>query len=152
MRFILIVLVMLLSLQTVAAEQTWPYVHNEDEMGRLVKQFVAQQDKIANEQELTLLADLLHDSFRYYHPHFSINYPKSKWLDAMRLKFKHKPQTRFVNTQIITVNYALNAAYVQQQSEWEQEVNGKWFARNTTKIVSLFEFKDGKISAIREYW
>lgn len=151
MRSFLAILIMFLSMQ-VTAEQTWPYVHNEDEMGSLVKQFVAQQDKIANEQELKILAGLLHESFRYYHPHFSINYSKDKWLDAMRLKFKHKPQTRFVNTQIITVNYALNAAYVQQQSDWEQEVNGKWFARNTSKIVSLFEFKDGKISAIREYW
>ena len=123
----------------------------KSEMEKLVRLFIQSQDALQTHDDIVSLSKVLHDDFEYNHAHYAIRLSKKTWQDTL-LEQVNTRQTRDTYTQINHISYAYNAAFVQQSSKWQQRVNNQWYQRQSNTISTLFEFKEGKISAIREYW
>lgn len=126
-------------------------VASKQEMHDTISAYLKLSDKITQDADIKRLAQITTDDFEYYQPSFDIHFSKEQWLRALKDRLSNE-QTRNITTQITAVEFALNVAFVKQQSQWEQNVNGKWYGRSSNDLVTLFEFSNGKISAVREYW
>ncbi|MEC8328459.1 MAG: hypothetical protein VX100_20550 [Pseudomonadota bacterium] len=124
---------------------------SEKDMRAQVTQFIKLNDSIDKQSTIVSLSQLTATQFEYYQPSFQIHLDKEQWVNALNERMK-QTRTRNVKTEITHIEFALNAAFVKQKSTWQQRVNGKWYARSSDNIVSLFEFSNGKITAVREYW
>ncbi|KPV97114.1 hypothetical protein AN214_01131 [Pseudoalteromonas sp. P1-9] len=124
---------------------------SEDMMRAQITQFITLNDSIDKQSTIVSLSQLTATQFEYYQPSFQIHLDKEQWMSALNERVK-QTRTRNVKTQITHIEFALNAAFVKQKSSWQQRVNGKWYTRSSNNIVSLFEFSNGKIIAVREYW
>jgi len=124
---------------------------SEQAMSENLVSFMKFNDTLQSESDINRLSALATDDFQYYQPSFNIHLSKEQWLMALKERLAVN-QTRNVKTDIVQTEFALNVAFVRQSSRWEQQINGKWYARSSDNLTTLFEFSNGKISAVREYW
>lgn len=124
---------------------------SEQVMSENLVSFIKFNDTLQSESDINRLSALTTDDFQYYQPSFNIHLSKEQWLMALKERLAVN-QTRNVKTDIVQTEFALNVAFVRQSSRWEQQINGKWYARSSDNLTTLFEFSNGKISAVREYW
>lgn len=147
LRRFLLLCCLFLNLSTYAYERA----ASEQVMSENLVSFIKFNDTLQSESDINRLSALTTDDFQYYQPSFNIHLSKEQWLMALKERLSAK-QTRSVKTDIVQTEFALNVAFVRQSSRWEQQINGKWYARSSDNLTTLFEFSNGKISAVREYW
>ncbi|QBY04357.1 nuclear transport factor 2 family protein [Thalassotalea sp. HSM 43] len=115
-----------------------------------VEQFVSLSDatkvKGASQADIDAVAALLTDDMRYQHPNYGADLSKADFIAGL-VNYMGMADSLTSNiTNKIVGDNAITIAFVSTTvMDGKQEVDGK-------PLMRLFEFKDGKISLIREYW
>ena len=118
----------------------------------IVKQYYKALESVrqetSSETDVEKLISLLSDDFRYEHPNFGANGDKKEMRDGLIYVLGKQR-----NSSIKIENYieGLNAVFVKVESGAEVKKGGKWEVSSGPE-TALFEFKDGKVSRIHEYW
>lgn len=122
------------------------FASNDD----LVAEFISFSDKTkmkgAAKNDIENVAKLLADDMRYQHPNYKANLTKQEFIQGLT---NYMGVVDSVSTEIITKIEGLNAITISYVSTTKlngvSEVDEK-------PLMRLFEFQNGKITLIKEYW
>lgn len=121
------------------------------QMQQQIERFIKLHDSLSSDTAIKELTEQVSSQFVYYHTHYNIELNKTAWLKALKIR-KESTKTKNINTEVKSIQFGYNVAFVRQISRWQQRVGNKWYQRESDNITTVFEFNKGKISAVREYW
>ncbi len=116
----------------------------------LAEKFITVSDatkvKGATAKEIKLVADLLTDDMRYQHPKYQVDVSKQAFIAGLKHWMGSAEQLNSTIKNSIVGDNAVVISYISKSKR-----AGK-IEIDETPLMRLFEFKDGKISLVREYW
>lgn len=94
---------------------------------------------------------LMHDDMVYTHTEFDANYDRAGLIDGFERSLKRADSRAgtFLITNIIT---GKNMVVTKRNIAWEEKTSEGWVHGKKDDLTTLFEFRDGKIWRITEYW
>lgn len=94
---------------------------------------------------------LMHKDMRYLHPEYGADYDYAALLDGYQRRIA-RASSRNSSTVITNSIAGKNMVAVEHKGSWESKRDGIWVPRAQEGFVTVFEFKDGKIWRVTEYW
>lgn len=124
----------------------------EDAMVQMVNDWYRLTSEIHSEDDIPGIMALMHDEMAYIHLEYDANYDRALLIDGFKRSLK-RANTRNGTDTITNLIAGKNMVVTNRDIGWEQKgADGSWTAQTATGLVTLFEFKDGKIWRIKEYW
>jgi hypothetical protein len=116
----------------------------------IVDRFIELSDKTkvvgATQTDINAVAELLSEEMRYQHPNYNADLSKAEFIDGLR-RYMGAAETQSTTvTNRINGDKAVAIAYISTTV-----IDGRTEV-DSTPLMRLIEFKDGKIVLIREYW
>lgn len=126
---------------------------DEQSLAQIVERYYALEDGVEQGGAATIEAilDLMHADMRYQHPEFGVNYDQAGLKDGYERRIA-RGWIRNNKTIITNMIVGKNMIALERSSTWEDRRTGSWEKRSSEGLVATFEFKDGKIWRVREFW
>ncbi len=124
---------------------------SEAHMRETIMRYFTVMDALKDKSDIKTLVAMVDDTFIYQHRAQSTHLDKLSWQQALKYKLNNRDLIRYERTQVQSIQFARDAAFVVQTVSWQQKEGQAWYAHQQV-ITTLFEFQQGKIIAIREYW
>ena len=124
---------------------------------QLVENYFTLLDKVyresSKESDITNLFELFDSGVKYEHLAYEANFDRNSWMEAFkgnleRGAYKGSPEDKTKVTNIIFGKQHVAVEY----KYGKISKNGKWSPTDDKGLFALFEFKDNKITLVREYW
>lgn len=116
----------------------------------LVEKFIQLTDatkvKGASQKDIDDVAALLADEMRYQHPNYNADLTKAQFIEGLARYLGAVDEMNSVITTKIVGSNAITVAFISITVK-----NGKADI-DERPLMRLFEFKQGKITLVREYW
>lgn len=94
---------------------------------------------------------LTHEDIAYIHTEYDANYDRAALIDGFERSIK-RADTRNESHVVTNMLDGKNMMAVQRNIKWDEKVEDGWKTFEKEKLTTLFEFRDGRIWRITEYW
>jgi len=137
-----------------AGEETGtPEVMQADEMLSMVRSFIRASGEVS-QRGMAAVEDvmaLMHEDMRYIHLEYGADFDKA----AMREGFERRIARAATRGSQVTIQNHItgkNIVILETSGTYDRKVDDGWQPRSYDGHVTTYEFKDGKIWRVREYW
>lgn len=116
----------------------------------VVEQFIELTDKTkvkgATQKDIDAVANLLSEQMRYQHPNYNADLTKTEFIEGL---IRYMGVVDAMNTKVIETITGANSVAITFIST--TVMDGKTDV-DKKPLMRLFEFKQGKITLVKEYW
>ena len=125
----------------------------EAQMVQMVNSFLTLSDAIdtTGAEGIEKVVALLHPDFRYEHREYGAHFDLAGLKEGYLARIE-RGWTRNSYSEITQFIAGENMLVIQKSSSWDDGRSGVWQNQHREGDVTLYEFTDGKISFIKEYW
>lgn len=137
-----------------AADDGAPVVMSEDAMTAMVHAWFrlsGQELEDRGEAGIEPIMALMHEDMRYVHREYDADYDRELLIDGFRRRLQ-RASTRGSTNTVTNLIAGKNMVVVERSTAYERRTEAGWEKRGEDDLVTLFEFRDGKIWRIAEYW
>lgn len=154
-KLFLAIAVMMASPVVHAADETVtaPVMMEDAEMLGMVRSFIRASGEVS-QRGMDAVADvmaLMHEDMRYIHLEYDADYDKAAMLDGYKRRIA-RAATRGSNVTINNHITGKNIVIVETSGTYEYKGEGGWEPGSFDGHVTTYEFRDGMIWRVREYW
>lgn len=137
-----------------AADDGAPAVMGEEAMTAMVDAWYrlsGQELDDRGEAGIESVMALMHEDMRYVHREYDADFDRAMLTDGFRRRLERADTRNSTNT-ITNLIAGKNMVVVERSTAYERRTETGWEKRGEEDLVTLFEFRDGKIWRITEYW
>lgn len=154
MKNILFALIIMLSPATlVQAQNATGATMKEEAMIKLVNSWFERTAELAIKGETGIedVMALMHDDMSYIHTEYGANMDRDGLIAGFKRRLT-RASSRNSKTEITNRIMGKNMMATSRNISYERRTDNGWEARSSEGLVAVFEFRDGKIWRITEYW
>lgn len=134
-------------------EAAAPAVMQAEEMLGMVRSFIRASGEVS-QRGMAAVEDvmaLMHEDMRYIHLEYGADFDKAAMLEGYKRRIA-RAATRGSKVTIHKHITGKNIVIIEASGTYERKVDDGWQPRSYDGHVTTYEFKDGKIWRVREYW